>query len=63
MATQARLRANNNYVKHNVKKVSIAFYPKDKEIYAWVAQHESMAGYIRDLIEKDMQAKHEQHEA
>lgn len=63
MATQARLRANNNYVKHNVKKVSISFYPKDKEVYAWVAQHESMAGYIRDLIEKDMQAKHEQHEA
>ena len=55
MATQARLRANNNYVKHNVKKVSIAFYPKDKEIYAWVAQHESMAGYIRELIVKDMQ--------
>lgn len=63
MATQARLRANNNYVKHNVKKVSISFYSKDKEVYAWVAQHESMAGYIRDLIEKDMQAKHEQHEA
>ena len=63
MATQARLRANNNYVKHNVKKVSISFYPKDKEVYAWVAQHESMAGYIRDLIEKDKQAKHEQHEA
>lgn len=55
MATQARLRANNNYVKHNVKKVSIAFYPKDKEIYAWVAQHESMAGYICELIVKDMQ--------
>lgn len=63
MASEARLRANNNYVKHNVKKVSISFYPKDKEVYAWVAQHESMAGYIRDLIEKDMQAKHEQHEA
>lgn len=57
MASEARLRANNNYVKHNVKKVSIAFYPKDKEIYAWVAQHESMAGYIRELIVKDMQAK------
>lgn len=55
MASEARLRANNNYVKHNVKKVSIAFYPKDKEIYAWVAQHESMAGYIRELIVKDMQ--------
>jgi len=37
MATQARLRANNNYVKHNVKKVTISFYPKDKEMYAWVA--------------------------
>ena len=61
MATQARLRANNNYVKHNVKKVTISFYPKDKEVYAWVAQHESMAGYIRELIVKDMQA-HNQNE-
>ena len=61
MATEARLRANNNYVKHNVKKVSISFYPKDKEVYAWVAQHASMAGYIRELIVKDMQA-HQQNE-
>ena len=59
MANKARLRANNNYVKHNVKKVSIAFYPKDKEIYAWVAQHESMAGYIRELIVKDMQTQNQ----
>lgn len=61
MATAARLRANNNYVKHNVKKVSIAFYPKDKEVYAWVAQHASKAGYIRELIVKDMQ-EHQQSE-
>ena len=61
MATEARLRANNNYVNHNVKKVSISFYPKDKEVYAWVAQHTSMAGYIRELIVKDMKA-HKQNE-
>lgn len=60
MATQARLRANNNYVRHNVKKVTISFYPKDKDMYAWVAQHASMAGYIRELIRKDMEARKEE---
>lgn len=59
MATQARLRANKRYEQQSVKRISVPFYPKDKEIYAWVAQHESMAGYIRELIVKDMQAQNQ----
>lgn len=63
MATQARLRANKRYEQQSVKRISVPFYPKDKELYEYACSFDSKAGYIRDLIEKDMQAKHEQHEA
>lgn len=36
MATQARLRANNNYVKHNVKKYQYRFIQKTKKcMHGW----------------------------
>ncbi|MFU9975054.1 hypothetical protein ACNF5K_04265 [Fannyhessea vaginae] len=63
MATQARLRANKRYEQRSVKRISVPFYPKDKELYEYACSFDNKAGYIRDLIEKDMQAKHEQHEA
>ena len=45
------------------RRISVPFYPKDKELYEYACSFDNKAGYIRDLIEKDMQAKHEQHEA
>lgn len=63
MATQARLKANKRYEQRSVKRISVPFYPKDKELYEYACSFDNKAGYIRDLIEKDKQAKHEQHEA
>lgn len=61
MATKARLRANKRYEQQSVKRISVPFYPKDKELYEYACSFDNKAGYIRDLIEKDMQA-HNQNE-
>lgn len=61
MATEARLRANRRYEQQSVKRISVPFYPKDKELYEYACGFDSKAAYIRELIRKDMQA-HKQNE-
>lgn len=62
MATQAQLRANANYRKHNVKTVAVPFYPKDKELYEWLCLQPKKAEYIRELIRRDKEAKESAHQ-
>lgn len=57
MATEARLRANRRYEQQAVKRISVPFYPKDKELYEYACGFDGKAAYIRELIHKDMQAK------
>lgn len=57
MATEARLRANRRYEQQSVKRISVPFYPKDKELYEYACGFDGKAAYIRELIRKDMQAK------
>lgn len=56
MATDAQKRATMRYEKHNVKRVTVKFFPDDMEMYEHVRSQPSMMGYIKELIRKDMEA-------
>lgn len=53
--TKAQNEAQARYNRANVKRVVVSFYPKDKELYEFVAKHENKAGYIKELIQKDLE--------
>ena len=56
MATsEAQKRANAKYRKHNVKNVTVAFYPNDKDIFEWLDSQGGRASYIKRLIREDME--------
>lgn len=52
--TKAQNEAQARYNRANVKSVSVSFYPKDAELYKFVATHENRAGFIKDLIRAEM---------
>lgn len=53
--TEAQKRAQSRYEKQNVKRASIAFYPSEMELWERLQAHENKAGYIKDLIRKDLE--------
>lgn len=55
MATEAQLKANARYVKANVKQAVVRFYPAERELYEWLCEQPTKAGYIKDLIREDME--------
>ena len=55
--TNAHVRANMKYVKNNVNRVRIDFFPKDKEIYEHLCSQPKKATYIKDLIRADLAAR------
>ncbi len=55
--TEAQRRANLKYRKENVKQVVVAFYPGDADLYGWLCEQPTKAGYIKDLIRKDMEQR------
>lgn len=55
MAAEAQKRAKNKYAK-KIKRVGVAFYPNDMEIYEYLCKKPNKAGYIKELIQKDMES-------
>ena len=55
--TDAQRRAQEAYRKRSVKQVAVRFYPADDELWAWLSAKENKAGYIKDLIRADMEAR------
>lgn len=55
MATEARLRANRRYERQSVKRVSLAFFPDDMQVYRYLCTHENRSGFIKDLIRRAME--------
>ena len=41
MASEARLRANKRYEQRSVKRISVPFYPKDKELYEYACSFDN----------------------
>lgn len=52
--TEAQRKAKKAY-KAKIKRLFIELYPTDADILEHLQQQESTAGYIKQLIRKDMQ--------
>lgn len=57
MTSEAQKRANKEYRKKNVKRVTIDFFPADEDVYLWLKSQKGMARYLKDLIRADMASK------
>lgn len=58
MASEAKLKANEKYLKANTKIVSLRLnYNTDKDIIQKLDEVNSKMGYIKELIRKDLQTK------
>ena len=58
MASEAKLKANEKYLKANTKIVSLRLnYNTDKDIIKKLDEVDSKMGYIKELIRKDMQTQ------
>lgn len=57
MATDAQKRAKSKYEKEKVKAFNLRFYPADSELYEHLAKQPNKAGYLKDLIRKDMDSR------
>lgn len=51
--TEARKRAKAKY-DEKVKKITVAFYPTEAEIWEKLQSQDNKQGYIKDLIRKDL---------
>lgn len=54
--SDAQKAANEKYRKANVTQKTIRFYPSEADILAWAMDQPNFAGYVKDLIRKDMEA-------
>ena len=58
MATsEAQKRATAKYQRENTTSVSIRFMPSDADVLAWLRAQPNKAGYVKDLIRRDMEAR------
>lgn len=59
MATDAQKRAKSKYEKEKVKAFNLRFYPADMELYEHLSTRPNKAGYLKDLIRKDMESQND----
>lgn len=55
MSTDAQKAARARYVKNNVKRVLVSFYPTDKDVFEWLDTKEAKPAYIRALLRREME--------
>lgn len=55
MAVESQRRARDKWNKENRKVISIGFYPIDADLLDHLDKQENKAGYIKELIRKDME--------
>ena len=55
--SDAQKRASEKYRKANVQQRTVRFYPKEADIFAWAMEQPNFAGYVKDLIRADMEAR------
>ena len=55
MVSEAQKKASAKYQKEKVKQVTIKFSPTDSDVYDYINSKTSKAGYIKELIRKDME--------
>lgn len=52
--SDAQKRARAKYEKEKVKQVMVRFYPSESDILEFLELQDNKAGYIKELIRKDM---------
>ena len=57
MTSEAQKRASAKYRKRNVKSITVAFYPNDRELFEWTDSQGGRASYIKRLIAEDMERR------
>ena len=55
--TEAQKRAQRKYVRESVKQMTVRFYPSESDVWEWLNSQENKAGYVKDLIRADMEAR------
>ena len=53
----AQKRARAPYEKEKVKQVMVRFYPSENDILEFLESQDNKAGYIKELIRKDMNSQ------
>ena len=53
--TEAQRRADRKYKAEKTKQLIVRFYPSEMELYNHVTGMESMQGYVKSLIRRDME--------
>lgn len=51
METKTNIQAIINYNKTNQKRISLAFYPPEHDLYEWLKTKENVNGFIKSLLE------------
>lgn len=54
MVTEAQKRATAKYRKEKMKRIELRFSPREMDLYEYVKAQDNTAGYIKELIRKDM---------
>ncbi len=55
--SDAQKRARAKYEKEKVKQVMVRFYPPENDILEFLESQDNKAGYIKELIRKDMNSQ------
>lgn len=55
--TDAQREANERYRRANVTQKTVRFYPAEADILAWAMEQPNFAGYVKELIRADMEAR------
>ncbi len=55
--SDAQKRARAKYEKEKVKQVMVRFYPSENDILEFLESQDNKAGYIKELIRKDMNSQ------
>lgn len=55
--SDAQKRARAKYEKEKVKQVMVRFYPSENDILEFLESQDNKAGYIKELIRKDMDSQ------
>ena len=53
--TPGQKASDLRYKKEHVKRVNIAFYPAEHELFDFLCTHDNKQGYIKKLILDDME--------
>lgn len=55
--SDAQKAASERYRKANVKQRTVRFYPAEADIFEWAMAQPNFAGYVKQLIRADMEAR------